>query len=185
MEKKKRKKLCSHNQFSSIQALSCIQLCDPIYCSTPGFPVHHHLRACSNSCPSSQCCHPTFSSSAIPSSFLQCCPASGFFQWVCSSYQVVKVLELQLQHQSFQWIFRTDFLWDGLVGSPCSPRSHWTNLFSWQNSISLCPVSFCTPRPNLSVTPGVSWLPTFAFQSPIMKKTSFEGVSSRRSCRSS
>ena len=32
------------------------------------------------------------------------------FQWVSSSHQVVKVLEFQLQHQSFQWIFRTDFL---------------------------------------------------------------------------
>ena len=41
------------------------------------------------------------------------------------------------------------------------------------NSISLCPASFCTPRPNLPVTPGVSWLTTFAFQSPIMKRTSF------------
>ena len=39
--------------------------------------------------------------------------------------------------------------------------------------ISLCPASLCTPRTNLAVTPGVSWLPTFAFQSPIMKKTSF------------
>ena len=46
-----------------------------------------------------------------------------------------------------------------------------TRAFSWQNSISLCPVSFCIPRPNLPVTPGVSWLPTFAFQSPIMKRT--------------
>ena len=45
-----------------------------------------------------------------------------------------------------------------------------TSAFSWQNSISLCPASFCTPRPNLSVTPGVSWLPTFAFQSPIWKE---------------
>ena len=45
--------------------------------------------------------------------------------------------------------------------------------FSWQNSISLCPASFCTPRPNFPVTPGVSWLPTFAFQSPIMKRTPF------------
>ena len=34
----------------------------------------------------------------------------GLFQWVSSSHQVAKVLELQLQHQSFQWIFRTDFL---------------------------------------------------------------------------
>ena len=49
--------------------------------------------------------------------------------------------------------------------------------FSWQNSISLCPASFHIPRPNLPVPPGVSWLPTFAFQSPIMKRTSFWGVS--------
>ena len=56
-----------------------------------------------------------------------------------------------------------------------------TSAFSWQNSISLCPASSCTPRPNLPVTPGVSLLPTFAFQSPIMKRTSFGGVSSKRS----
>ena len=60
-----------------------------------------------------------------------------------------------------------------------------TSGFSWQNSISLCPASFRIPRPNLPVTPGVSWLPTFACQSPIMKRTSFLGVSSKRSCRSS
>ena len=59
-----------------------------------------------------------------------------------------------------------------------------TSAFSWQNSISLCPASFCMPKPNLPVTPGVSWLPTFAFQSPIMKRTSFLGVSSQRSYRS-
>ena len=46
----------------------------------------------------------------------------GLFQWVSSSHQVAKVLEFQLQYQSFQWIFRTYFLQDGLVGSPCSPR---------------------------------------------------------------
>ena len=38
--------------------------------------------------------------------------------------------------------------------------------------ISLCPASFCTPRPNLPVTPGISWLPAFTFQSAIMKRTS-------------
>ena len=43
-----------------------------------------------------------------------------------------------------------------------------TSALSWQNSISLWPASFCTPRPNLPVTPGVSRLPTFAFQSPKM-----------------
>ena len=43
----------------------------------------------------------------------------GLFQWVISLHQVAKSLELQLQHQSFQWIFRVDFLWDWLVWSPC------------------------------------------------------------------
>ena len=76
--------------------------------------------ACSNSWPSSQWCHPT---SVVPlSSHLQSFPGSGSFQWVSSSHQVAKVLQLQLQHQSFQWIFRTDFLYDWLVCSPCSPR---------------------------------------------------------------
>ena len=37
-----------------------------------------------------------------------------------------------------------------------------TSAFSWQNSVSLWPASFCSPRPNLPVTPGISWLPTFA-----------------------
>ena len=41
-----------------------------------------------------------------------------------------------------------------------------TSAFCWQNSISLCPASFHIPRPNLPITSGVSWLPTFAFQSP-------------------
>ena len=45
----------------------------------------------------------------------------GFSQWVGSSHQVAKVLELPLQHQSFQSTFRVDFLWDLLVWSPCSP----------------------------------------------------------------
>ena len=60
-----------------------------------------------------------------------------------------------------------------------------TSVFSWQNSVSLCPASFCTPRPNLPVTPGIPRFPTFAFLSPMMKRTSLSGVSSRRSCRSS
>ena len=50
-----------------------------------------------------------------------------------------------------------------------------TSVFSWPNSISLCAASFCTPSPNLPVIPGVSWLPTLAFQSPVMKRTSFGG----------
>ena len=35
-----------------------------------------------------------------------------------------------------------------------------TSVFSWENSVSLCPASFCTPRLNFPVTPGISWLPT-------------------------
>ena len=49
----------------------------------------------------------------------------------------------------------------------------YDQFFSWQNSIRLCPASLRIPRPNLPVTPGVSWLPTFAFQSPIMKRKLF------------
>ena len=61
-----------------------------------------------------------------------------------------------------------------------------TSMFSWQKSVNLCPVSFCTPRPNLSVNPGISWLPNFPFKSPMMKRISlFVVVNSKRCCRSS
>ena len=80
-------------------------------------------RAYSNSCPLSWWCHPTASFSVTPfSSAFSLSQHQGLLQWVSSSHQVAKVLELQLQHQSFKRIFRTDLLWDGLVGSPCSPR---------------------------------------------------------------
>ena len=65
----------------------------------------------SNSCPLSRWCHPTISSSDAPfSSCLQSFPASGSFQMSQFSHQLTKELEFQLQHQSFQWIFRTDLL---------------------------------------------------------------------------
>ena len=68
------------------------------------------LEAYTNSYPSSRWFHPTISSSVVPfSSCLPSFPASGSFQWVSSSHQVAEVLELQLQHQSFQWTLRTDF----------------------------------------------------------------------------
>ena len=67
-------------------------------------------RVYPNPCPLSRGCHPTISSSVVPfSSCLHSFPASGSFSRVNSSRQVVKGLKLQLQHQSFQWIFRTDF----------------------------------------------------------------------------
>ena len=65
----------------------------------------------SNSCPLSRWRHPTISSSVISfSSAFNLSQHQGRFKWVSSSRQVAKVLELQLQHQSFQWMFRTDLL---------------------------------------------------------------------------
>ena len=81
-------------------------------------------RACSNSCPSSQWCYLTISSSVPLSSAFNLSQHQGLFQWVSFSHQVAKVLELQLQHQSFQWIFRTDFIYDWLFWFSCSPSMH-------------------------------------------------------------
>ena len=76
-----------------------------------------------NSYPLSHWCHLTISSSVSPSPpALNLSQHQGLFKWVSSSHQVAKVLEFQLQHQSFQWTHRSDLLQDGLVGSPCSPR---------------------------------------------------------------
>ena len=66
---------------------------------------------CPCSYPLSQWCYPIISLSATLLSFcLQSFPYQGLLQWFSSSHQVAKMLQLQLQHQSFQWIFRTDFL---------------------------------------------------------------------------
>ena len=62
-------------------------------------------------------CHPPFPPALKPSQ------PQGLFQWIHSLHQVAKVLKLQLQHQSFQWIFRVNFLSDWLVCSPCPPRN--------------------------------------------------------------
>ena len=65
----------------------CPTLCDPMDYSTPGFPVSHHLlEFCPTSCPLSQWCHPTISSSVIPfSSCLQSFPASFQMSWLFAS----------------------------------------------------------------------------------------------------
>ena len=111
-------------QFSSV-AQSCPTLCDPMNRSTPGLPFHHqfleftqaHVHRIGDAIQPS---HPLSSPSPAPN------PSQykGLFQWVNSSHEVGKVLEFQLQHQSFQRTPRTDLLYDydGLVGSPCSPR---------------------------------------------------------------
>ena len=110
-------------QFSSVTQ-SCPTLCNPMDCSTPGFPVHHQLPDLAQTHvhwvgDAIQLSHPL--SSPPPPAF-NLSQHQGLFKWVSSSNQLAKVLEFQLQHQSFQWIFRTGFLQDWLFGSPCSPR---------------------------------------------------------------
>ena len=110
-------------QFSSV-AQSCLTICDPMSQSIPGFHVHHQLLELAQT-------HVHLVGNAIQPSYTLSSPSpptfnisqhQGLFQWVSSSQQGANTLEFQLQHQSFQWIFRTDFLQDGLVGSPCSPK---------------------------------------------------------------
>ena len=85
---------------------SCPTLCDPMDCSTPGLPTPHHLLEFAQ-------VHVHWISDAIQSSHPLLLPSppalnlsqhQGLFQQVTSSHQVAKVLELQ--HQSFQWVFR-------------------------------------------------------------------------------
>ena len=110
-------------QFTSV-AQSCLTLCDPMNRSTPGLPVHHqllefiqtHVHQVSDAIQPS---HPRLSPSPLAPNSSQ---HQGLFQWVNSSHEVAKVLEFQLQHQSFQWTPRADLLQNGLVGSPFSPR---------------------------------------------------------------
>ena len=93
-------------------------------CNTPGLPVHHHLlelaqthvRRVGDAIQSS---HPLLSPSPPAFSLSQ---NQGLFQWVRSSHQVAKVLELQ--HQSFQWLSQTDFL-----------RINWLDLLAIQGTL--------------------------------------------------
>ena len=95
-------------------------------------------RVYSNSGPLSRWCHPTISSSVVHfSSHLQCFPASGPFQM---RHQVAKILEFQLQYQSFQWIFRTDFLqrWQKIAISRFKRSNKWKHIhLLWDCIITL------------------------------------------------
>ena len=98
-------------QFSSVTQ-SCPTLYDPMDCSTPGLPVHHQLLEFTQShvhwiSDTIQPSHP-LSSPSPPA--LNLSQHQGLLQWVSFSHQVANVLEFQLQHLSFHWIFRTDFI---------------------------------------------------------------------------
>ena len=130
-------------QFSSVQSLSRVQLF-----ATPWITAGQASLSITNSQSSPR---PTSIKSVMPSSHLilsspsppapnpsQC---QSLFQWVNSSHEVAKVLEFQLQHQSFQRNPRADLLQNGLVGSPCRPRdsqeSSPTPQFKSINSLAL------------------------------------------------
>ena len=111
---------------SSVQfSQPCLTICDPMDCSTPGFPVLHHLPELAQAhvlwvCDAIQPSHPLLSLSTPSFNLAQ---HQGLFQWVHSSHQVAKVLEFQLHHQSIQWIFSTD-----------SFRMDWLDLLAIQGT---------------------------------------------------
>jgi len=122
--------LCNSNYYALYLKLhSCcsvpqpyLTLGDPMGYSTPGLPVPHYLpkfpqvlvRWVSNAIQPSHHLPPT-----SPFAFYL---SQHLFYWVSCSHWVAKVLELQLQHQSFQWVIRVDFLYNWLVWSSCCPR---------------------------------------------------------------
>ena len=101
-------------------------LCNPMDCSTPGFPVHHQLPELAQTHvyqvgDAIQPSHPL--SSPSPSAF-NLSQHQGLCQWVSSSHQVAKVLEFQLQHQSSNE-------YSGLV----SFRIDWFDLLAVQRTL--------------------------------------------------
>ena len=125
-------------QFSSVTQ-SCLTLFDPMNCSTPGLPVHHqlpeftqtHIHRVSDAIQPS---HPLSSPSPPAPNPSQ---HQRLFQWVHSLHEVAKVLEFQLQHQSFQWISRTDFLFRIDCFDPLAVQGTLKSLlqyYSWSSS---------------------------------------------------
>ena len=114
------------NQFGSVQSLSCVWLCDPMNHSTPGLPVHHQLPEFTQT-------HIHRVSDGIQSYYPLSSPSppdfnlsqhQGIFQWVSSLHQVAKVLEFQLQHQSFH-------KYSGLI----SFTMNWLDLLAVQGTL--------------------------------------------------
>ena len=112
--------MCALQSVNSVTQ-SCPTFYNPMDCSMPGLPVPHHLLAFAQ-------VHVYWIGNALQPSHPLSSPSPTFnlsqhydlFQWVGCWHQVAKVLGLQ--HQSFQWIFRTNFLQDWLVWSPHCPK---------------------------------------------------------------
>ena len=130
--------------FSSV-AQSCPTLCNPMDCSTRGFPVHDQL-------PEHAQTHVYWVSDAIQPSHPLSSPSlpafnlswhQGLFKWVSSSHQMAKILEFLFQHQSFRWIFRILTGWISLQSKGLARASNTTvqkhqffsaQLSLWSNS---------------------------------------------------
>ena len=131
-----------------------LTLWDPMDCSMPGFPVLHDLQEFAQTRVHwvSDAIQPSYPLSPPSPPALNLFPHQGLFQWLGSSHQGAKVLEFQLQHQSFQWIFRADFSEDQLVWSPCcssdSQESSPATQFKIINSLELS----CLYGPILTTT---------------------------------
>ena len=143
-------------QFTSVHSLSCVRLF-----ATPWTSAHQAFLSITKSESPNQT-HIHWVGDAIQPSYSLLSPSppafnlsqqQGLFKWVNSWHQVAKVLEFQLQHQSCQWIFRTDFLWDGLVGSPCSLKSLLQH-HSSKTLILWCSAFFIVQLSHPYMTPG-------------------------------
>ena len=151
--------------FSSVTQ-SHLTLYDSMDCDIPGFPIHHQLQKLAQThvhwvSDAIQPSHPLLSLSPPAFNLSQ---HQGLFQWISSFHQVAKVLELKLQYKSFQWIFRTNFLQDWLVWSPCCPRdSQESSLTQQFKSINSLVLSFLygpilTSIHNHWINHGFDWL---------------------------
>ena len=109
---------------------SCPTLCDPMDCSTPGFPVLHHL-------PEFVQTHVHWVGDANQPSHLLSSPSltafnlsqhQGLFHWVGSSHQVAKVLELQLQHKGHKMSPPFFFFLNWLYLEASKVLVHWPGI---------------------------------------------------------
>ena len=125
-------------------------------CSTPGFPVLHYL-------PEFAQMHVHWFSDAIQHVILLSPPSppainltqhQGLFQWVSSSHQLAKVLELQFQHQSFQWIFRVDFLQDWDLLAVQGTLKSFLQHHSSKASVLQCSAFFMVQLSHLNIITG-------------------------------
>ena len=109
------------HEFSSVHLLSHVWLFETLDSSILGFPIHSPLPELTHVYRVRDSIQPSHSLSSLSPPAFSLSQHQDLFQCVYSSHEVAKVLGFQ--HQSSQWIFRTDVIYDGLVGSPCCPRA--------------------------------------------------------------